>query len=344
MNRRWLFTGLLAAVLFAGFAQKPYKVVFYNLENFFDTIDDPRVQDDEFTPDGSRKWNAERYACKLSNVERVFSDITALDDDFPIVIGVAEVENRGVVESIAATEKLAPAGYRIVHFDSPDERGIDVAFLYRFDRFRLEGAAPVRADIPQLPHFKTRDILTMWGTIDDEPFFFLVSHWPSRLGGQEASEFKRVAVGQQIRRIVDSVRNDRPAAKFVLMGDFNDDPIDRSLLEGLQTRLSLDELQEGDLFNPFAAIFRAGSGTLAYNGVWNLFDHIVVSANLATDASGGLRLLPDADSLYWGRIVKPAYLLQSEGAYRGYPLRTFVGKRYQGGFSDHLPVYICIGK
>ncbi len=344
MNRRWIFTGLLAAVLFAGFAQKPYKVVFYNLENFFDTIDDPRVQDDEFTPDGARKWTAERYARKLSSVEHVFSDIAAFDDDFPIVFGVSEVENRGVVEDIAAAEKLAPADYRIVHFDSPDERGIDVAFLYRSDRFRFEGAAPVHADIPQLPHFKTRDMLTMWGTIDEEPFFFLVSHWPSRLDGQEASEFKRVAVGEQIRRIVDSVRNDRPVTKFVLMGDFNDDPIDRSLVEGLQTRLSMDELQEGDLFNPFAAIFRAGSGTLVYNGVWNLFDHIVVSANLATGFSGGLRLLPDADSLYWGRIVAPAYLLQAEGAYRGYPLRTFVGKHYQGGFSDHLPVYIRIGK
>ncbi len=344
MNRRWIFTGLLAAALFAGFAQKPYKVVFYNLENFFDTIDDPRVQDDEFTPCGARKWNAERYARKLSNVERVFSDIAASDDGFPIVIGVAEVENRGVVEDIAATKKLAPADYRIVHFDSPDERGIDVAFLYRSDRFRFEGAAPVRADIPQLPHFRTRDLLTMWGTIDEEPFFFLVSHWPSRLGGQEASEFKRVAVGEQIRRIVDSVRNDRPATKIIVMGDFNDDPIDRSLVDGLQTRLSIDELQEGDLFNPFAAIFRAGSGTLAYNGVWNLFDHIVVSANLATGSSGGLQLLPDADSLYWGRIVEPAYLLQSEGIYRGYPLRTFVGKDYQGGFSDHLPVYIRIGK
>ena len=344
MNRRWIFTGLLAVALFAGFAQKPYKVVFYNLENFFDTIDDPRVQDDEFTPDGAKKWNAERYARKLANVERVFSDIAASDGDFPIVIGVSEVENRGVVESIAAAEKLAPADYRIVHFDSPDERGIDVAFLYCPDRFRFEGAAPMRANIPQLPHFKTRDILTMWGTIDEEPFFFLVSHWPSRLGGQEASEFKRMAVGAQIRRIADSVRDDRPVAKIVVMGDFNDDPIDRSLVDGLRTSLSISELQEGDLFNPFAAIFRAGSGTLAYNGAWNLFDHIVVSANLATGSSGGLRLLPDADSLYWGRIVAPAYLLQSDGAYRGCPLRTFEGKRYWGGFSDHLPVCICIGK
>lgn len=344
MNKRLIFTGLLAAAFFVGFAQKPYKVVFYNLENFFDTVDDPRVQDDEFTPNGSKKWDTERYAHKLSNVEHVFSDIAALDADFPAVIGVAEVENRGVVEDIATAEKLALADYRIVHFDSPDERGIDVAFLYRADCFCFEGCRPVHTEVPQLPHFKTRDILTMWGTIDCEPFFFVVSHWPSRLGGQEASEFKRMAVGRQIRSIADSVLKNNPATKIVVMGDFNDDPIDKSLVEGLETRMTMNELHAGEFFNPFAAMFRAGSGTLAYNRAWNLFDDIVVTENLATGSVGELKLLQDAGTEFRGHIFKPDYLLQSEGESRGYPLRTFVGKHYQGGFSDHLPVYISIGK
>lgn len=318
-------------------------MVFYNLENFFDTIDDPRVQDDEFTLHGAKKWDAEKYACKLSNIERVFSDITALDDDFPAVIGVAEVENRGIVEDIAAA-KLAAADYRIVHFDSPDERGIDVAFLYRADCFCFEGCRPVHTEVPQLPHFKTRDILTMWGTMENEPFFFVVSHWPSRLGGREASEFKRIAVGKQIRHIADSVLKCNPATKIVVMGDFNDDPIDKSLVEGLETCMTMAELHEGAFFNPFAAMFRVGSGTLVYNGTWNLFDNIVVTENLATGSVGALKLKQDVDSGWWSYIFKPDYLLQSEGEYRGYPLRTFVGKHYQGGFSDHLPVYINIGK
>lgn len=344
MNRRLAVACLLVAAFFAGFAQKPCKVVFYNLENFFDTINDPHVRDEEYTPDGAKRWNSERYAAKLANVGRVLSDIAEIDDDFPVVIGVSEVENRGVVEDLAASEALAPARYRIVHFDSPDERGIDVAFLYRPDRFRLDGCCSVRAEIPQLPHFRTRDILTMWGIVENEPFYFVVSHWPSRLGGQEASEFKRIAVGEQIHRMADSVLRCAPNTKIVVMGDFNDDPVDKSLIEGLGTRVALDELREGEFFNPFAALFRAGSGTLAYNGAWNLFDHIVVSENLVTGSAGGLKLQRDTDFGYWCHIFKPDYLLEQEGAYRGYPFRSFVGKSYRGGFSDHLPVYINIAK
>ena len=202
MKKRLIFTGLLA-LLFAAccFAQKPYKVVFYNLENFFDTINDPEVNDDEFTPEGPKKWNSVKYAKKLGNTEKVLFDIAGIDKDYPIVIGVSEVENRSVLEDIIATPKMAPGNYRISHYDSPEARGVDVAFMYRPDVFKLEGSAPIRTQIPSLPNFKTRDISTMWGTIDGEPFFFMVAHWPSRLGGKDASEFKRIAVGEQMRRI-----------------------------------------------------------------------------------------------------------------------------------------------
>ena len=331
--KRILFSSLLLVFVLAGCAQqKSCKIVFYNVENLFDTVDDPLTQDDEYTPGGARQWDAGRYAQKLANLERVLAEIAEIDHDYPAVIGLAEVENRGVVEELAAAPRLAPADYRIVHFDSPDERGIDVALLYRPDRFVLEGCRPVRAEVPQLPHLRTRDLLTVWGTLDREPFFLVVSHWPSRLGGQQASEFKRMAVGAQIRALTDSVARCAPDTRIVIMGDFNDDPTDPSVAESLGACMSLEELQEGDLFNPFAAIFRAGSGTLAYNGAWNLFDNIVVSANLATEKRCS------------ANIFRPDYLLEAEGAYRGTPLRTFVGKRYMGGFSDHLPVYIRIEK
>ena len=206
MKKRLICTGALLLLLaVACFAQKPYKVVFYNLENFFDTINDPEVRDDEFTPEGPKRWNSAKYYKKLGNIERVLFDIAAIDKSYPVVIGVSEVENRSVLEDIVATPKLAPANYRISHYDSPEARGVDVAFLYRPDVFKMEGSAPIRTVVPQLPNFKTRDISTMWGTIEGEPFFFMVAHWPSRLGGKEASEFKRIAVGEQMRRIADSV-------------------------------------------------------------------------------------------------------------------------------------------
>ncbi len=345
MKRRLLFS-LLFASLFAAvcLAQKPYKVMFYNVENLFDTINDPEVRDDEFTPEGPKEWNAAKYTRKIGNIERVLFDIAARDRIFPAVIGLSEVENRSVLEDIVAAPKLAGADYRIVHYDSPEARGVDVAFLYRPSLFKLEGSYPVRTVVPTLPDFKTRDILTMWGTIEEEPFFFMVAHWPSRLGGKEASEFKRIAVGEQMRRIADSVLRINPATHVVAMGDFNDDPTDPSLAEGLGARGRVKELAEGDFFNPFTEMYKAGLGTLAYGDAWNLFDNIVVTENLVRGNDGGLKLQKAPGSKYYGNIFKQYYMLQREGQYKGYPLRTFVGNNFQGGYSDHFPVYIYFAK
>ena len=321
MKKKVLFTALLAMFIAVCFAQKPYKVMFYNIENFFDTINDPEVRDDEFTPEGPKAWNAAKYAKKLANVERVLFDIAALDRIYPAVIGFSEVENRTVLEDIVATKKLAPASYRVVHYDSPEARGVDVAFLYRPDQFKLEGSFPVKAEVPTLPNFRTRDILTMWGTIEGEPFYFMVAHWPSRLGGKDASEFKRVALGAQMRRLADSVLRINPATKG-----------------------RMKELAKGDFFNPYYDMLRAGMGTLAYGDAWNIFDNIVVTENLAKGSTGNLKLRRDPDSKFYGHIFRAHYLFQKEGQYRGYPLRTYVGNNFQGGYSDHFPVYIYFAK
>jgi len=340
MKKKLFMTLVLASLLAFCFAQKPYKVMFYNLENFFDTINDPEILDDEFTPEGPKEWTSAKYRRKLANVERVLFDIAAADRIYPAVIGFSELENRSVLEDIVAAPKLAPADYRIVHYDSPDARGVDVAFLYRPDLFKLEGSAAVRTEVPTLPNFRTRDILTMWGTIDDEPFYFMVIHWPSRLGGKEASAFKRIAAGEQMRRLADSVLQRNPATKIVAMGDFNDDPTDPSMTEGLGARGRMKELEAGDFFNPFYEMHKAGLGTLAYGDAWNLFDNIVVTENLARGTAGGLQLRRADGSKYYGNIFRRPYMVQREGQYRGYPLRTFVGNTFQGGFSDHFPVYI----
>ncbi|MDE7005717.1 endonuclease/exonuclease/phosphatase family protein [uncultured Alistipes sp.] len=340
--KKFLLTGLFAALIVACFAQKPYKVVFYNFENLFDTINDPDVLDEEFTPEGLKRWNSTKYNKKIANLERVLFDIAVEDKDFPAVIGVSEIENRNVMEDVIAQSKLAHADYRVVHYDSPDLRGVDVGFYYRPDVFKLEGSAPIPFHMPELPDFRTRDFVTMWGTIDSEPFFFLVSHWPSRLGGKEASDPKRMAAARRVKEIVDSVQCANPATKVVVMGDLNDDATDDSIVEGLGAKGKPQEVQPGDMFNPFIALLKAGYGTLAYRDSWNLFDNIVVSANLVDAPAGTLRLL--AVGKFYGGIFRRPYMIQKSGQYKGYPLRTFVGNDFQGGFSDHFPVYIYIGK
>lgn len=342
--KKFLLTGLFAALIVACIAQKPYKVVFYNFENLFDTIDDPDIFDEEFTPEGPKKWNSVKYGKKIANLERVLFDIAAEDRDFPVVIGVSEIENRNVMEDVIAQAKLAHADYRVVHFDSPDARGVDVGFYYRPDLFKLEGSAPIPFHMPELPNFRTRDFVTMWGTIDSEPFFFLVSHWPSRLGGKEASDPKRMAAARQIRNIVDSVQRVDPATKVVVMGDLNDDATDNSIVEGLSAKGKPQEVRPGDMFNPFIALLKAGYGTLAYRDAWNLFDNIIVSENLVDAPAGTLRILPVGKSKFYGGIFRRPYMIQKDGQYKGYPLRTFVGNDFQGGFSDHFPVFIYIGK
>ncbi len=343
--KKLLISGLLiAAVLVTGFAQKPHMVVFYNLENLFDTINDPDKWDDEFLPDGDKKWNSVKYQKKLSNMERVLFDIAAINKNFPAVIGVSEIENRLVLEDLIAQPKLSHGNYRIVHYDSPDRRGVDCAFFYRPDVFKLEGSKAHKFDMPGMPNFYTRDLVTMWGTIEGEPFFFLVSHWPSRLGGKEASDPKREAAARQCRRIADSVRMANPNTKVVIMGDLNDDATDKSITEVLGAKGNIKKLVAGDLYNPYIDILKAGYGTLAYRDSWNLFDNIIVSENLATGSTGELKLQRGEGTKFYGNIFRRSYMIQREGQYKGYPLRSFVGNNFQNGFADHFPVYIYIAK
>ena len=195
-----------------------------------------------------------------------------------------------------------------------------------------------------LPNFRTRDIVTMWGTIEGEPFYFMVAHWPSRLGGKEASDPKRERAAEIMRHAADSVLAINPATKVVMMGDFNDDATDKSITETLGARADIRKLAPGDYYNPYINILKAGIGTLAYRDQWNLFDNIVVSENLATGSTGALKLQHSGKSKFYGSIFRAPYLFQKEGQYKGYPLRTFVGNNFQNGFSDHFPVFIQIGK
>ena len=343
MKRFLLILSVMALAATSVVAQdKPYMVAFWNFENLFDIYNDPETHDDEFTPEGIKKWNETKYQKKLSNMERVIFDMAAINKEYPIVIGVSEIENRSVLEDFVAQPKLKGAKYRICHFDSPDARGVDVAFLYRADVFKLEGSDNIKLNVPELPNFRTRDLVVMWGTIEGEPFYFLVSHWPSRLGGKEASQFKRDACAKQIREIKDSLLKENPATKVIVMGDFNDDATDASLVKVMGAKGKIKELQTGDFFNPYYQMLKAGLGTLAYQDSWNLFDNICVTENLVNGTYGKLRLIKGKK--FYGNIFTRPYMLQQEGQYKGYPLRTFVTNNFQNGFSDHFPVYIYIGK
>ena len=343
MKRFLLILSVMALAATSVVAQdKPYMVAFWNFENLFDIYNDPETHDDEFTPEGIKKWNETKYQKKLYNLERVIFDMAAINKDYPIVIGVSEIENRSVLEDLVSQPKLKGAKYRVCHYDSPDARGVDVAFLYRADVFKLEGSDNIKLNVPELPNFRTRDLVVMWGTIEGEPFYFLVSHWPSRLGGKEASQFKRDACAKQIREIKDSLLQANPATKVVVMGDFNDDATDASLTKVMGAKGKIKELQTGDFFNPYYQMLKAGLGTLAYQDSWNLFDNICVTENLVNGTYGNLRLIKGKK--FSGNIFTRPYMLQQEGQYKGYPLRTFVTNNFQNGFSDHFPVYIYIGK
>ena len=335
---------LLVVVNSANAQSKRYTAVFYNIENVFDTINDPTINDEEFLPDGIKNWTGVKYWKKMANIERALFNLSSECKAFPTVIGVSEIENRNVLEDIASMPKLAPAGYQIVHYDGPDARGVDCAFFYRPDQFTLTGSSSERVVVEGQPDFRTRDILTMTGTIDGEEFLFIVSHWPSRRNGQAASSHLRETVAAQIRGIIDAHRAKNPNIKAVVMGDFNDDPKDKSVSEILGGKRRIKDLEEGDMFNPFYQMHQDGHGSLAYQDAWNLFDNIVVTENLATDGKGKLHLVSASKSKYLGNIFNRPFLIQQEGQYRGYPLRTYVGNAFQDGYSDHLPVFIFFEK
>lgn len=321
---------------------KRHTIMFYNVENLFDTINDPNVNDEEFTPEGVKQWNGTKYWKKMANIERVLYTIASENKEYPDIIGLSEIENRNVLEDIVSTEKLQRANYQIVHYDSPERRGVDVAFLYRPDRFKLEGSEAVRTIIEGRPDFLTRDILTMWGTMEGEPMFLMVAHWPSRRGGESQSSYLREDVARQMRRMADSVSGANAAVKIVMMGDWNDDPSNKSIAEVLGGKLKIDEVKEGDYFNPFYQLHKDGYGSLAYADGWNLFDNIVVGANIAHPQKGTLGLWRGKKNKYWGYIFDRPFLHQQSGQYKGYPLRTYVGNNFQDGYSDHFPTYIYL--
>jgi endonuclease/exonuclease/phosphatase family metal-dependent hydrolase len=315
-------------------------VAFYNLENCYDTLDDPFTADEEFTPGGSKQYTAEILQHKLNNLSRVISELGPPGRlSPPDLLGVAEVENRFVLNLLIRQPLLASARYRIVHFDSPDPRGIDVALLYQPGSFSVIDSKPISVSLPggtkEVRY--TRDILYVKGVMEGDTLHVLVNHWPSRRGGEVRSAPARMAAALICRRIIDSIVRKQSGAAVVVMGDLNDDPDSRSIVHWLGA--SGERVRAGShvLFNPWVDFYKRGIGTLANKDRWGLFDQIIISRSLLAPNSGGW---------HWrlAGIHRKPYMMENQGRYKGYPMRTWDGNRYRGGFSDHFPTYITLGR
>ncbi len=316
-------------------------IAFYNLENLFDTIVDPdpnKILQDEFTPKGKNMWNTERYLQKLENMSFVISQLGAEQTNTaPIIVGISEVENKGVIQDLINHPNLKKYNYGIVHYESPDKRGIDIALIYRKDFVTIKSSESRRLHYPEKEDFRTRDQLVVEAKIQDESIFILVNHWPSRRGGEKRSSPLREAAAKLSRSIADSINAIHTDAKIIIMGDFNDDPTNKSVKEVLNTSSDINDIKTGQYYNPMEEKYKIGNGTGAYNDTWNLFDQLIISKSL-------VKADPNSWKFSTAKIYKNAKLIQNYGKYRGYPKRTFAGGAWLGGYSDHFPVYLYITK
>ncbi len=342
---------ILLVVLFAlfllpstGSGQKQsYKVAvigFYNLENLFDTIDNPVVDDNEFSPNGPRRYNGEIYRDKLTKLATVLSQMgTEISPDGPALLGVAEVENDTVLKDLVRHPLLEKRGYKIIHYDSRDARGIDVGLLYNPKYFTPEKSDKLFVALPSgsKDAYYTRDVLWVKGKLDGEDIHVYVNHWPSRSGGEKRSEPGRKAAARVCRTHIDSIARIEKFPKVVVMGDLNDDPINKSITEVLGATGDKDEVPRGGMFNPWVDMYKKGYGTLAYQDAWGLFDQIIVSQPWLPENQKGFFLKT-------ARIFNKEYMVENKGRYKGYPMRTWDGLTYRGGYSDHFPTYLILLK
>ena len=344
--------------------QKKYiihTVAFYNFENLFDTINEAN-NDEEWLPNGAQNWTSKKYHQKLHNLAKVLAEIGSTDNpnNSPTFIGGAEIENRGVLEDLIKEPLLINKDYGIVHFESPDKRGIDVALLYQKKHFKptsykniplliyknqlnkkakekndKDDAADDKSEIDKnLDRVFTRDILLVTGLLDGEEINVMVNHWPSRSGGEKKSSPFREAAGRLDRKIMDSIYKVNPNAKIINMGDLNDGTYNKSVKEGVGAKLKKEEVKQFGIYNPFEQMAKEGNASLFYRDAGDIFDQIMVSETLIKKDYSSYQ--------YWkaGVYNKP-FMITNVGQYKGYPLRHSMT---EVGFSDHFPVYIYLIK
>ncbi|MCO5231039.1 MAG: endonuclease/exonuclease/phosphatase [Chitinophagales bacterium] len=324
------------------FAQQQVRMAtigFYNLENLFDTINDPITLDDEFTPEGSKGYTSEVFLDKIEKLSDVISQIGSNHTpDGLAILGVAEIENKSVLETLVNSPKLKSRNYQIVHYNSPDLRGVDVGLLYNPKYFKVLNSESLRVPLKENgKDYFTRDILYVEGNFLGDPLFVFVNHWPSRRGGEEASAPNRAVAASVVKHKVDSLKSINPDYKIIIMGDLNDEPVSPSVSKVIGAKGNVKDLGRGDIFNPWVAFYKKGIGSSAYQDSWGLFDQVMLSTGFMKDYS-------QSYYFYKAEIFRRDFMLQKIGKYKGYPMRTFDGNKYIGGYSDHLPTFLIFIK
>ncbi len=313
-----------------------FGVAFYNLENLFDTINNNGKYDHEFSPSGARQWNGDKYRSKLKNMAYAISQMATKTTPIgPAVIGVSEIENKSVLDDLVKHDLIKKWHLQVVHHDSPDRRGVDVGLLYNPRFFQVLNVTNHTLKIASYPDFRTRDQMCVTGLLAGEKVSIIVNHWPSRIGGQEQSSYLREAAAALNKEIADSLWKDDPNQGVIIMGDLNDDPMDKSTAKVLGAKKSKEDVGTHDFYNPWWSILDKGIGTLAYRGQWNLFDQIIISGNLIGNDPNKLKL-------FKAEVLNKEFLKTTEGDRKGYPLRTYSAGVFLNGYSDHFPTEIFL--
>jgi hypothetical protein len=312
-----------------------FVVLSYNVENLFDTVNSPQTNDEEFTPDGVKSWTFERYKKKLNDISRVIMSIP--EKEMPALIGLAEVENRNVLEDLITNRGIRRSEYKIIHDDGPDPRGIECALLYRPDLFKYKSHEYIQVEDPLDSDYIYRGILHVKGTgPDGSNLHIFMNHWKSRSGGTKETEKKRMFTAITLRKQLDILLSRESKFKVILMGDFNDEPTNRSITNGLSAGGKRKNIHMGDHYNLCYDLHNLhNQGTYNYKGQWNMLDQLIVSYNLINQAKGLSTTFEGA------KILKEEWMLyESEKYSEMMPSATYGGPQYFGGPSDHLPVYV----
>lgn len=331
--RKIFITALLSIFLFSAFAQdKNLIIAFYNVENLFDTINDPQIKDEEFTPQGDKRWNTERYNKKLEDISKILKEIG--NNKFPDIVGFAEVENRTVLQDLIAVNSDEKNSFKIVHEESPDARGIDVGLIYNQNNLKYISHKKIPVNTGEV--YKVRDILYAKFILDNsDTIHIFVNHWKSRSGGKEKTEPQRIVCAQTLKNEIDSIQSINIDAKIIAVGDLNDEPTNKSVFETLKAN---NTNENGTLTNLMLPLSKKGLGSHSYRGNWSALDQIIVSNNLIGCEKGYHILNSEA------HIFSADWITYTSKNGQKSPNRTYGGPNYYGGYSDHYPVFVILVK
>jgi endonuclease/exonuclease/phosphatase family metal-dependent hydrolase len=311
-------------------------VAFYNCENFFDIVDNPAKNDDEFTPGGKYRYTQAIYEKKLHNIATVIQNMGGSEG--PAILGVAEVENNTVLNDLVHQPELARRNYKYEWYDGPDPRGINVALIYNPKYFRVLRSEPLHVDLSGTGGKSiTRDVLHVYGILDGDTVHVFVNHWPSRIGGEDQSGPKRAIAAHVNKDMIDALMKKNPGTRAIVMGDLNDNPTDNSVTNVLNAKAEPRDVPATGLYDPWADIYKGGEGTESYKKQWNLFDQIIISGAFLQNRKNKLHYELAA-------IYKPDFIVDTYKGYEGQPHRSFKGTYWINGYSDHFPVTVSFTK